>query len=87
MKQLLARQVLAIFDDLRQAAVFDFDVVVLAALPAKVEEDFRTTDFRMAIFHGREAIGFIVARVFLVADADQTHFQKFDDGRKHFLAR
>ena len=40
----------------------------------------------MAVAHGGEAVGFVFAGVFLVADADEGGLERRDDGGEDFFA-
>jgi hypothetical protein len=86
LKQLVARQIAARLDDLRETAVLEIDGVTDAALAAELEAYVRAVDLRVLVAHGRQTEGMIVAGVLLVADADQRLLQQLHDGREDFLA-
>jgi hypothetical protein len=87
LEQLLARQVLAPLHDPAQTPVLDADLVHLAALPAEAELHRPARDLGVAVAEGGETERPVVARVFLVADANERGLQELDDGGQDAAAR
>ncbi len=83
LEQLLAGQLLASADDLRQPAIVDRDRVMDAALAPEAEFQARAPDPGVPVAHCRQAERVVVAGIFVVADADQGRLQQPDDGRQH----
>ena len=71
LEELLPRQVLAALDDAREARVGDRDAVLDAALAAEAEAQRRAVDLHVPAAQRGEAEGVVLARVLVVADADQ----------------
>ena len=87
LEQLVARQVAAILDDAREAAVAMPPFVPDAALAAKAEADVAAVDLGVPVAQGRQAEAVVGLRVFAVADAEQGQLEQPDDRRQHPLAR
>ena len=70
LEEALPRQILTSLD---QAPVFvaQSDLMLLAAFAAKFKDDRVVVEMYMVILQGRQPIGIVVARIFIVADADQ----------------
>src|SRR5688572_5198233 len=86
LKQLLARQVAAVFHDLRQPPVVDADGVPLAALAAKLEPQRRAAHGDMIVLQRRQPERPVRLDVFLVADADAAALEQLHDGGEDLLA-
>src|SRR5262245_35597785 len=81
-KQLLAGQLLALADEAGQPRVLQVDLVFDAALAPKLETDARAVNVRVAVVHRRQAERAVLARIFIVADADQRRFENLHtDGK------
>ena len=87
LKKLLPRQVLAMIDNFREAAIVKIKTKRLAALPAKFKPDLRSCHFDVLVSHCGQSKRSIVPRVFLIADPDERCFEQLDNRRQHFLAR
>lgn len=86
LKKFLAGQVLTCANNPSDAPVFDFHDVFPAALAAKLEFDLCAPDFGMAVLHRGQAVGFVVACVFLVAHADEADFEQTPHRGQNFFA-
>src|SRR6185437_12824843 len=70
------------------APVLDFHYVLLAALAAELEFDPGAPHGCVAILHRGQAVGLVVARVFVVAHANETDFEQSNDrGQDLFTAK
>ena len=87
LEQLAARQFLAAPDDAREARIAERDVVELARLALEAEPDRRAGDSRVAVAQRRQAERLVVARVLVVADADQRLLEELHHGRHDLRAR
>ena len=67
--------------------VAERDVVELAGLAAEAKPDRRARDSRVAGAHRRQAERLVVARVLLVADANQRLLEELHDGGDDLVAR
>jgi hypothetical protein len=85
LKQLPAGQLLTLADDRREPPIGELDVVGLAGLPFEPESHRRSRDPRMRTAHRRQTERLVVARVFLVADANGCLLEQLHDGGKHLL--
>jgi len=83
LEELLARQLLAPLDDAAQPPVLHADPVLLAALAAEGEHDRRALDGGVPVAEGGQAERPVVARVLLVAHADERGLEQADHGRHH----
>jgi hypothetical protein len=79
LEELLPRQVLALLGDPGEARVFDLELVLDAALAAKLQLHLAARKLRMAVAERRQPEGVVVLRVLIVADADERHLHEFDD--------
>src|SRR3546814_2673514 len=87
LEQLLTGDVLARLDDPREPPVAQFDLLALAALRPKLEDQFRAVDVDMPVPHRGQAEGAVVAGVFVVADADQRRLEQANDRGEDLFAR
>src|SRR5216110_2874192 len=83
LEELLPRQLAAALHDAREARVGDGDGVLDAALAAEAEAQHLAVDLEMPPAQRGEAVGAVLAHVFVVADADQrlveeTHYRSED---------
>ena len=85
LKQFLAGKVLTRPDDAGDAPVFDFHDVVLAAFAAELKFNLCAAHGGVAVFHRGQAVRFVVAGVFFVADADEADFEQAHDGSEDFF--
>ncbi len=86
MKQPLTRQLLTFADDARYAPIGMRQTPLLAALAAKLKHKFILLDMDVLVAKRGDAVAFILARVFVIADTDQRRFEQADDGGERFLA-
>src|SRR6266513_5385722 len=87
LEQLLPGKVLALLDDAREAPVGDRHRVIDSALAAEAEEQFRALDLDMALAQGGEAEGAVLARVLVVAHADQRLVEQHHHGGEDLATR
>src|SRR5216117_1863074 len=87
LEQLLPGQVLALLDDAGEAPVGDRHRVIDSALAAEAEEQFRALDLDMALAQGGEAEGAVLARVLVVAHADQRLVEQHHHGGEDLAPR
>src|SRR3546814_18981175 len=87
LEQLLTGDVLARLDDPREPPVAQFDLLALAALRPKLEDQFRAVDVDMPVPPRGQAEGAVVAGVFVVADADQRRIEQANDRGEDLFAR
>src|SRR5205085_5452766 len=86
-KNLLARKVLKLPNNFRQAPIGHVHFILFPALPAETEFQFCCCYIHMTVSHRREAKRFVFLGVFLVADANECALEKLHHRREHFLAR
>src|SRR6267378_1627220 len=79
LEELLPRQLAATLDDACQARIGDGDGVLDAALAAEAEAQHRAVDLQVPAAQRGEAVGAVLAHVFVVADADQRLVEEADD--------
>src|SRR5258706_17021 len=70
-EELVPRQILALLDDAREALVGDRHRVIDAALAAEAEAHFRALDLDVTVAQRGQPEGAVLARVLVVAHADQ----------------
>src|ERR1700704_5285660 len=87
LEQLLPGQVLALLNDAREAPVGDRHRVIDPALPAEAEEQFRALDLDVTLAQGRETEGAVLARVLVVAHADQRLVEQHHHGGEDLAPR
>ena len=87
LKELVAGQIAACLDDLREPPVLEIDGVPDTALAAELEAQRRSVDLRVLVAHRRQTERMIVAGVLLVADPDQRLLEQLHDRREHLLPR
>jgi hypothetical protein len=88
LKQLLTRQLLALADDAREAAIVEHQLLDTPALALEREERAAVLqELHVAIAQRGQPVGFVGARVLFVADAQQRLVEQPHDGRKHFVLR
>src|SRR5207237_5919821 len=75
-EQLLARQVAAALDDAREPGIRHRDGVLDAALTAKAEAQHRAVDLEVAAAQRGQAVGAVLAHVFIVSHPDQRLVQQ-----------
>ena len=83
----LPGDLLAVAQHLGHAPVPGVHLVGDPALAGEHEGDLGSRDARVPVPEGREAVGAVVTRVFVVADADERRLQQLGDGRQHLVAR
>src|SRR3546814_5240899 len=83
LEQFLAGNVLAGFDDPREPAVAQLDLLALPGLRPKLEVHGRAIDVDMPVAHRGQAEGAVVAGIFRVADADQRRLEQADRSEEH----
>ena len=87
LKQLLARKVATVLNDLGQAPVVDVGLVLYAALAAKADMDPATLDHDMAVAQSRQSVALVFFGIFGVADPKQGQLHEPHDSGEHALAR
>ncbi len=87
LEQLLPRHFLAALDDACQSPVVQVDLVLDAGLAVVAEGHRRAVDLGVAVAHRCQAVGPVLLRVLVVADADQRCLQQPDDQRQDLLPR
>src|SRR5262249_38611209 len=87
LEQLLSRQILALLHDARELAVGDRDGVLDAALAAEGEVELPALHLDVPPAQRGEAEGTVLARVLVVADADQRLVEQRHDGREDLPPR
>ena len=87
LKQVLSREIHAAPDDPGDARVAHRHVVLDAALAAKLKAQGAGRHLQMLLAQGREAVGAVVAGIFLAADADQRRVEQTNHRREHLVAR
>src|SRR6266852_387952 len=87
LEKLVPRQVLALLNDAGEAPVGDRHRVIDSALAAEAEEQFRTLDLDVALAQGGEAEGAVLARVLVVAHADQRLVEQHHHGGEDLAPR
>ena len=87
LKELLSRQILAMIDDFREAAIVEVKTECLATFAAKLKPDFRSCHFDVLATHCRQSERSIVPRVLFVPDPDESSFEQLDNRCEHFVAR
>src|SRR5882724_5933479 len=86
-EELVPRQILALLDDARQAPVGDRHRVIDAALAAEAEEHFRALDLDVTVAQRGESEGAVLARVLVVAHADQRLVEQHHHGGEDLAPR
>src|SRR5207302_8086245 len=87
LEQLLAGDVLALLDDLRQPPIVQLNAVLLTAFPDELEPDAAAVEMRIVVDHRRQSDGAVLAQVLVVSDTDRRLFQQLYHCRQHLLAR
>src|SRR5713226_228762 len=87
LEKLLARKFLAALDDFRQPPVIEIKLKFHAALAAKCEMNFCSSDFDMFGAHGGQSERAVLLRILLIAHSDQCRFEELYDRCNYFDAR
>ncbi len=87
LKQVLAGQVLAFPDNVRQARICQIDLMLFSALTAESKANRRAMNVGMAIPKRGQAKRSIRARIFIVSNANQRVFQEADQCGENLLSR
>jgi hypothetical protein len=87
LKQFVARQVAAGFDNARQTRVVDIAFVARPAFAPKAKPDVVPLNLCMPIAQSGQTKALVGSCVFVVADAKEGEFEKPDDRREHSLTR
>ncbi len=87
LEQLVPRQVLAALDDARKPRILQRDAVLDAALAAEGEAQHLAVDAHVAPAQRGEAEGVVLARVLVVADADQRAVEQPHHGGEELAPR
>src|SRR5258705_11273218 len=86
LEQLVPRNLLTSAHDGGELAVLELDAVLFARLAPKVEPHPRAADVDVVLAQRGEAVRTILARVLVVADADERQVEESNDGGEHLLA-
>ena len=86
-EQLMTGEILASSDDPRETNVVERDVVRLSTLASESEAERGPRHLHVSVTHRRQAKGVVVARVFIVADADERLLEQLHDGSDYLSPR
>src|SRR5271154_3007832 len=87
LKQLVAGEVPAIFDDASQPPVVNIGFVPDVSLPSKAQMNAGAVDLDMPVAQCRQAIALVCPGVFAVTDPEERDLHQPDDGGEYPLAR
>src|SRR5204863_3109945 len=87
LEQLLSGKVLALLHDAREPPVGDRHGVIDSALAAEAEQQLRALHLDVTLAQRREAEGAVLARVLVVADADQRLVEQHHHGSEDLAPR
>jgi len=85
LEQLLTGKFLARANNLSDAAVFNFDDVLLAAFAAEFKFDPRAAHLDVTVFHRGQTVRFVLAGVFFVANTDEADSEQANHRRQYFF--